>query len=127
MMTKCRSGETARAIASDQGLSFGWSVHNGAWYVGTPAELAAIGCADVGTPSPARTPAPAGPRVELRAGWGFWEQSGNGERFRRATSDLAGELVRVISPRSGAIVRLDDGTTVRADVRALELAVAVPA
>lgn len=113
MMSKCNSGETARAIASERRQSFGWSVHGGAWYVGSPEELRRIGCADVGTP------APAAPRVELRAGWGFWEQTGNGERFARAAAPLTGELVRQLTP-GGAIVQLDDGRRIRTDARALE-------
>lgn len=62
-----------------------------------------------------------GTRVVLGATWGFWENTGNGEAFRRANADLPGTITRVIGCAVG--VALDDGRRVRADLRSLSAAV----
>jgi len=62
-MFLCRSEATAKGIAQERALSYGWSVFHssvkGGWYVGTPDELTAIGVLDPVTPSsmPAAKPA----------------------------------------------------------------------
>lgn len=42
-MYKCRTEETAHAIAAENKLSYGMSVFDGAWYVGTVAQLEGVG------------------------------------------------------------------------------------
>lgn len=46
-----------------------------------------------------------GTRVVLGATWGFWENTGNGEAFRRANADLPGTITRVIVPGRSAFAR----------------------
>lgn len=43
-MHMARNEETACEIAREKRQAYGWSVFSPAWYVGTPAELRAIGC-----------------------------------------------------------------------------------
>lgn len=43
-MFMARNEETAREIAREKRQAYGRSVFSPAWYVGTPAELRAIGC-----------------------------------------------------------------------------------
>lgn len=43
-MFMTRTEETARDIAREKQQAYGRSVFSPAWYVGTPAELRAIGC-----------------------------------------------------------------------------------
>lgn len=60
-MRKLRSESVAREAARHDGLAFGMSVLDGAWYVGTEEQLERIGC----MPQQLRRPAPAGwDRVE---------------------------------------------------------------
>jgi hypothetical protein len=61
-MFLCRSEATAKGIAQEHALSYGWSVFHssvkGGWYVGTPDELIAIGVLDPVTPSTMPVAAP---------------------------------------------------------------------
>jgi hypothetical protein len=46
-MYRCRIEKVAREIATEKSASYGMSVFDGAWYVGTAEELRKIGVVDV--------------------------------------------------------------------------------